>query len=172
MKKSYGFYRPYKSRALDDSLYHVRLTAAIQCDPEGCDAQKNYFGPFQYEDRSAPFEYRYLIDIDGNAYANRFYRLLGSDSVPLKITIFKEWHDDRLIPWLHYVPISQSMEEMPELIRFLITTESGQTISRNIAKAGQAWSDRAVNVVQQGVYLYRLMLELAWLQDECRVPIQ
>ncbi len=87
--------------------------------------RKRISGRFHYEDRSAPFEYRYLIDIDGNAYANRFYRLLGSDSVPLKITIFKEWHDDRLIPWLHYIPVSQSMEEIPELTRFLISNRVG-----------------------------------------------
>ncbi|KAH8891960.1 hypothetical protein GQ53DRAFT_781659 [Thozetella sp. PMI_491] len=171
LDKKFGLYRRHQSTSLNKTLYNVRLTATVQCDLEVCGLEEEAFAPMYEDEWSAPFNYRILIDIDGNAYANRFYRLLGTDSVPLKISIFREWHDDRLVPWLHYIPVSQSMEELPELVNFLVKTEEGQKISRRVAKAGQSWSEKSLNMVQQGIYLYRLMLEMAWLMNETR-PVE
>lgn len=36
-------------------------------------------------------EYKYMLDIDGNAWSGRFHRLLSTNSVVLKSTIFPEW---------------------------------------------------------------------------------
>lgn len=36
-------------------------------------------------------EFKYLLDIDGNAWSGRFHRLLSSNSAVLKSTIFPEW---------------------------------------------------------------------------------
>lgn len=36
-------------------------------------------------------EYKYALDIDGNAWSGRFHRLLSSNSAILKSTIFPEW---------------------------------------------------------------------------------
>lgn len=35
--------------------------------------------------------YKYLLDLDGNAWSGRFHRLLSSNSAVLKSTIFPEW---------------------------------------------------------------------------------
>jgi hypothetical protein len=167
--KSVGV-EPYVSRALCDSLFDVALTKVVGCaDDSVCDAMNSFFDtPREADPESKAFRYRFLLDIDGNSYSGRFYRFLASRSVPLKISIFREWHDERLIPWLHYVPVSQSMEELPELIRFLATTAEGQEISHRIAEAGREWYFRALTPPHQGIYLYRLMLELAWLHNSSR----
>jgi hypothetical protein len=151
-------------------LFDVALTKVVGCaDDSVCDAMNSFFDtPREADPESKAFRYRFLLDIDGNSYSGRFYRFLASRSVPLKISIFREWHDERLIPWLHYVPVSQSMEELPELIRFLATTAEGQKISHRIAEAGREWYFRALTPPHQGIYLYRLMLELAWLHNSSR----
>lgn len=36
-------------------------------------------------------EYKYMLDLDGNAWSGRFHRLLSTNSAVLKSTIFPEW---------------------------------------------------------------------------------
>lgn len=108
---------------------------------------------------------RLALDVNGNSFSGRFYRRLASHGVPLKINIFREWHDDRLRAWVHYVPVSVSMEEMPELMRVLTSTATGQRISRSIAEAMREWHQLAVSPQHQGIYLYMLMLEMTRVQD-------
>lgn len=38
------------------------------------------------------WQYKYLLDIDGNAFSGRFYALLKSMSLAFKIALFREWH--------------------------------------------------------------------------------
>jgi len=164
-------YLSYSSRRFNDH-FNVAVTRVIGCADESvCEEQRRFFGlPRPMDSELEPYQYRYVIDIDGNSYSGRFYRFLASRSVPLKVSIFREWHDERLVPWLHYVPVSQSMDELPELMMFLATNAEGQRISRRIAEAGREWYFRAMTPVHHGIYLYRLMLELAWMQNSSRQP--
>ncbi|KAI6371831.1 hypothetical protein MCOR25_003860 [Pyricularia grisea] len=177
---SNGELQSYHAGAPDISVYDVSLTKIVGCASESaCDAQRRFFGlptdgsksPTLHSE-SRPFRYKFVLDVDGNSYSGRFYRLLASHSCPLKASIFREWHDDRLVPWLHYVPVGSPPDELPELVRFLTETEDGQEIGHAIAEAGREWYDRSMTPMHQGLYIYRLMLEMAWLLDERRSPIQ
>jgi hypothetical protein len=163
-------YLSYTSHHIPKFLFNVALTKVVGCADEAvCDEQRTFFGlPRPMDSELEALRYRYVLDIDGNSYSGRFYRFLASRSVPLKVSIFREWHDERLVPWLHYIPVSQSLEELPELMMFLATNPEGQRISRRIAEAGREWYFKAVKPVHQGIYMYRLMLELAWMQDPSR----
>lgn len=162
--------QPYTSADFDTSLFKVGLTRVVGCTEEAvCEEQRTFFGlPRPLDSELEVFRYRFVLDIDGNSYSGRFYRFLASRSVPLKVSIFREWHDERLVPWLHYVPVSPSMDELPELMRFLATTSDGQRISRRIAEAGREWYFKAMTPLHHGIYFYRLVLELAWMQDISR----
>jgi hypothetical protein len=165
-----GHWTPVISNSFNESLYNVSIGTVIQCDLTQCQNEKDFFNP--PDPRPGPTEIynaRYVFDIDGNSYSGRYYRMLHSHSVPLKTTIFREWHDERLVPWLHYIPVSLSFEELPELMRFLATTEEGQRISFEIAQSGREWAEKVLRKVDTTIYLYRLFLELAWLQNENRV---
>jgi hypothetical protein len=158
-------WRTYTSPRLDRELYNVHITAALQCDQAECEQQERFFRIAEHSDQppTQPYRHRFAFDIDGNSYSGRFHKHLAGHTTPLKLSIFREWHDERLTPWLHYVPVSQSMEELPELMRFLATTGEGQEIAFRIAEEGSKWYHRALTPVHQGLYLYRLFLELAWL---------
>ncbi|KAH7877752.1 uncharacterized protein C8R40DRAFT_1168480 [Lentinula edodes] len=58
------------------------------------------------------WQYKYLIDLDGMSYSGRFMSFLASDSVPIKSTVYEEFFSEWIEPWLHYIPLSSSYEEI------------------------------------------------------------
>ncbi len=77
-----------------------------QCDPGDCLAQKEFFTIKSHADQQHAWKYKYLLDIDGNAFSGRFYAFLKSRSLVYKLAVFREWHLDWLKPWAHYIPLS------------------------------------------------------------------
>jgi hypothetical protein len=160
--------RLVRSTFIDRQLFNVAFTRIFQCQKEYCRAQRMFFRTKPWADKDRALQSRLAFDMDGNGISGRFYQLLASQSVPLKQTLLREWHDDRLIPWVHYVPVSQSMEELPELVSYLILSEMGQSRAKEIADQGRKWFLEAFREVDTSIYLYRLLLELARLQDPRR----
>ncbi|KND88236.1 Beta-1,2-xylosyltransferase 1 [Tolypocladium ophioglossoides CBS 100239] len=157
-----------RSSFLNSRLFDVAFTRIFQCERKFCRDQRAFFNVKAWADKDRAFRSRLVFDIDGNGISGRYYKLLASKSAPLKQTIFREWHDERLIPWLHYIPVSQSMEELPELVFYLTSTETGQRMVREIAEQGRAWFPKAFREIDLSIYTYRLLLELARLQDRKR----
>ncbi|KAH8158980.1 hypothetical protein CIB48_g9261 [Xylaria polymorpha] len=157
-----------KSTFLNSRLYDVVFANVLQCDTKACKEQRQYFKRKPWASSDRPFLSRLVFDLDGNGISGRYYKLLASKSAPLKQTLFREWHDDRLMPWVHYIPVSQSMEELPELVSYLTSTPRGQERAREIAEQGHQWFSQAFREVDLVIYVYRLLLELARLQDPDR----
>lgn len=157
-----------KSPFLNNRLFDVAFTRISQCDRRPCRDQRAYFSVKSWTDKDQPLRSRLVFDLDGNGISGRYYKLLASKSAPLKQTLLREWHDDRLTPWVHYIPVSQSMEELPELVSYLTSTTSGQERAREIADQGREWFSRAFRDIDLTIYIYRLLLELARLQDPNR----
>ncbi|KAI0430296.1 hypothetical protein F5Y09DRAFT_331184 [Xylaria sp. FL1042] len=156
------------SSFLNGRLYDVAFTNVLQCDTKACQEQRQYFRIKTWASGDRPFHSRLVFDLDGNGISGRYYKLLASKSLPLKQTLIREWHDERLMPWIHFIPVSQSMEELPELVFYLTSTESGQRRAREIAERGRQWYKQAFRDVDVVIYMYRLFLELARLEDPDR----
>jgi hypothetical protein len=105
------------------------------------------------------------MDVDGNSFSARFYRLLGSRSVVLKQTLFEEWHDDRLVPWVHYIPVSMNMHELPEVVRWLALTPEGHRAAEEMAGRGREWRERSLGSEHRRIWLWRCVLEYARVMD-------
>lgn len=165
---NHGIWTPYDAVEKYSSLYDVKFTAVLQCDEKDCEEQKTVFNPGGREERSRQFQSRFVFDIDGNSFSGRYYTLLQSKSAVLKQTILREWHDERLVPWVHYIPVSLSMDELPEIMRYMTSHEDGRRRAKEIAYAGREWHGRALRKQDFTVYLYRLMLELARIMDPNR----
>jgi len=162
-------WQQHSTRALNNSLYNVRFTDVIQfADTNTNIAIRARFSIRDREPKGEAFKYTLAFDLDGNGHSGRFYRLLNSRSLPLKQTAFREWHDERLQQWQHYIPISLGMEELPEVVRYLTEEEEGREIAALLAEKGRQWSLKALRPVDQAIYIYRLMLELSRLQDPNR----
>ena len=150
---------------LTKHLFNVAFTKINQCSVAACIAQFASFKPAPRADAHRPMESRLVFDLDGNGISGRFYRLLASNSLPLKQTLLREWHDDRIVPWVHYIPVSLGMEELPETVNWLTGNARGQEKAKEIAEKGREWFGRALREVDMTIYIYRLLLELARLQD-------
>ncbi|KAM3556501.1 hypothetical protein ARSEF4850_005502 [Beauveria asiatica] len=158
------------SSFLNGRLYNVAFTRIFQCAARVCRAQRAFFPGGAWADKDAALRSRLAFDLDGNGISGRYYKLLASGSLPLKQTLLREWHDERLVPWVHYAPVSQSLEELPELVAYLTSTASGRQRAKEMAGKGREWYGRAMRREDMAVYVYRLMLELARLQDPNRQP--
>ncbi|RMY00088.1 hypothetical protein D0868_09196 [Hortaea werneckii] len=77
-----------------------------RCGGRDCSDQAAEFSPlaspsdFQYH-----WQYRFLLDLDGAGFSGRFLPFLASKSLPFKAGVFREWWDDRVTAWLHFVPV-------------------------------------------------------------------
>ena len=165
-----AIWKPQQSnmKAISD-LFQVTMTRLVQCDGDGCDEMRKAFPHLgELTDINEFRKYRYVYDVDGNGWSGRFHRLLLSKSTVFKQTLLQESHDDTLVAWVHYVPISMDMHELPETMRYLSTTEEGQELSRYIALEGRLWAERTLRVIDMDLYHFRILLEYARLIDDDR----
>ena len=165
LRKRDGVISRVKSSFLNSRLFDVAFTRIFQCERKFCRDQRAYFNVKSWADKDRALRSRLVFDIDGNGISGRYYMLLASKSVPLKQTLLREWHDERLIRWIHYIPVSQSMEELPDLVFYLTSTGDGQQRAKEVAEHGRDWFSKAFREVDLSIYTYRLLLELARLQD-------
>lgn len=172
LREHNGLVSCVESPFLNGRLYDVAFTRISQCQRQLCRDQRAYFGTKPWADRDQALKSRLVFDLDGNGISGRYYKLLASKSLPLKQTLLREWHDDRLVPWVHFVPVSQSMEELPELVHYLTSTESGRQRAREMARQGREWFFNAFRKDDLSIYAYRLLLELARLQDPSRKAME
>lgn len=149
---------------------HVRISAAIQCDHAACREQEDVLqiNNGVRDDITDGYKARYNLDIDGNGLSGRFYRLLMSKSAVLKQTLYQEWHDDWLIPWFHYIPISMDLRDFPEIVRYLTQDPEGQALGRKVAENSYDWSRRVLRTEDMRLVWWRLMLEYGRLTNDDR----
>ncbi|PWI65414.1 hypothetical protein PCL_07015 [Purpureocillium lilacinum] len=163
-----GVFRRVSSTVFREDLFDVAFTSAIQCDEGICETQRRYFDMQGRADQNKPFGSKLVFDLDGNGISGRFNKLLASRSAVLKQTLLREWHDERLIPWVHYLPVSQDLGELPEMVVWLIEAEDGKRRAKNVADQGREWAARAMREEDRAIYVFRLLLELARIQDPDR----
>ncbi|CAH7687024.1 glycosyl transferase family 90-domain-containing protein [Phakopsora pachyrhizi] len=106
--------------------------------------------------------YKYALDVDGNGWSGRFHRLLSSNQVVIKSTIFPEWYTDRIQPWFHYVPLKLDYSDLPEIIDYLMNHDN---VSEKIARNGKEWAEKFWREEDMAAYMFRLMLEWSRLYN-------
>ncbi|KAF3201319.1 F-actin-capping protein subunit beta [Orbilia oligospora] len=164
--------KSHRSRLASISQEHPDLIDAKVTtyfgDLEGLQQQWREFGEPERTDHGAENNFSFLMDMDGHGLSGRYYRLLRSKAVVFKSTAVQQWHDDRMFPWVHYIPIRLGMKELAETVKWFATTERGDEIGRRIAEEADWWSRTGVREDDANVYTYRLFLEYAALFVEPR----
>ncbi|KAJ5610820.1 hypothetical protein N7510_007539 [Penicillium lagena] len=148
----------------------VRISAAIQCEHSACMEQEKELDikAGERDAIAASYKARYNLDLDGNGLSGRFYRLLMSKSAVLKQTLYQEWHDDWLVPWVHYIPLSMDLRDFPEIVRYLTQEREGQALGRKVAQNSYEWSRRVLRNKDMKMVWWRLMLEYGRLLSDDR----
>ena len=140
-------------------MFDVKFSHVGQCDPGDCDAQKEYFEIVQPSKQHDAWAYKYLLDMDGNAFSGRFYAFLKSTSMIYKMAIFREWHEAWLRPWIHYVPLSLKGDDYLESVRYFNEEEVGKAQARRIASQSREWAGQVLRNEDFEIWLFRLLLE-------------
>ncbi|KAJ4374928.1 hypothetical protein N0V83_002006 [Neocucurbitaria cava] len=147
----------------------------------GCNYTDPYFEIAPYIAMAKQYEYKFLPDIDGSSFSGRYLAFLRSTSVPIKATIYSEWHDDRLIQWLHFVPMDNSFVDIYHILDFFlgygdnvkmndekVGKSANDDKAEKIASRGKEWAQKVLRKEDMQVYMLRLLLEYARLCDDNR----
>ncbi|KAL2117173.1 hypothetical protein VTJ04DRAFT_9341 [Mycothermus thermophilus] len=181
---------PVSSTYLNTHLYRVHPThlhtclfpyfSASRAARIACRAERAFFRLVSRQPASTSYAHRLVFDLDGNGISGRFPRLLASGSLVLKqVGALREWWNDdsgeggdgRVRAWVHYIPVSMDMGEVPELVHFLLETGQGNELAREVAEQGREWMAKAMREEDVKLFLWRLVLELARVEDPERGPI-
>jgi hypothetical protein len=139
--------------------FDVYFSHVGQCDPGDCEAQKEFFDLRVNQDQQEAWKYKYLLDMDGNAFSGRFYAFLQSKSLVYKMAVFREWHEEWLKPWVHYVPLSLRGDEWVESARWFGDETAGKIAAQRMALQGSQWAEKVLRNEDLEVWFFRLLLE-------------
>lgn len=111
---------PYMSGIADASFYD------LLCNPDDAYCRDFYTltGRIPMSDM---YRYKYLPDIDGNSFSGRYRGFLRSTSLPIKATVYAEWHDSRLVPWVHFVPMDNTFVDLYGIVEFFLGEDPDET---------------------------------------------
>lgn len=141
----------------------------LLCDAGNCTSLDPHYHPLAHTPMKQQYRYKFLPDTDGNSFSARFRGFLRSSSMPLKATIYAEWHDDRLTPWVHFVPFDNTFQDLYAILEYFTDEEGGgDTAARYIAERGKSWAEQALRREDMRLYVWRLLLEWARICDENR----
>ncbi|KAH8894958.1 hypothetical protein GQ53DRAFT_71963 [Thozetella sp. PMI_491] len=159
------------SRGEYKSIMDVYFSHVGQCDDGDCNAQRQFFDVKGHAEQQDAWKYKYLLDIDGNAFSGRFYAFLQSRSLVYKLAVFREWHFEWLKSWVHYIPLSLQGEEWLEAVRFFADSEDGKKEAERLAMEGREWANRVLRKVDMEAWFFRLLLEYGRVIDDNRENI-
>ncbi|GAA96468.1 glycosyltransferase family 90 protein [Mixia osmundae IAM 14324] len=137
----------------------------IQCQPEVCKELEALVSFVPEPTPTEHLEYKYLLDIDGNGYSSFFFDAMNTNSAVFKSTVFDEWWSERIMPWLHYVPVHADYSDIPDIMTFFEgVSANGQNsiLAKKIADEGKAWVNTFAREEDKRAYHYRLLLE--WMR--------
>ncbi|KXJ88124.1 hypothetical protein Micbo1qcDRAFT_166773 [Microdochium bolleyi] len=139
------------------------------CFPAGeCSYLDQHYAAVKSIPMAEQYKMKYIPDVDGNSFSARFRGLVSSTSLPLKATVYTEWHDNRLVPWLHFVPLDNTLQDLYGVLDYFTRDENGDKAARFIAEEGTEWSAKALRREDMVLYTWRLLLEFARVCDERR----
>ncbi|KAJ5480368.1 hypothetical protein N7530_005877 [Penicillium desertorum] len=187
---SLGQYRNYPDfHPSKFSLDHfdVGFTEAWGCIPN-CSFYDDVWTYKKPKGFSEQFKAKYLVDIDGHSFSGRWRAFQLSKSLGIKATIFREWHDSRLFPWRHFVPMDNRYDDLYGLMTYFLglepqtPPEDAFSISEPyvrkhdfeaevIASQSREWAQHALRNEDLDIYLYLLLLEYGRIIDDNRDSI-
>lgn len=128
------------------------------------------------------FKHKYLPDLDRHSFSGRWRAYLKSGSLPIKATIWAEWHDSRLIPWRHFVPMDNTFIDFYAIMEYFLgyrpsdsarklgakEKRGNDAVARAIAEQGRDWGQKVLRREDMLLYFWRLILEYARICDDRR----
>lgn len=162
----------------------IDLMCSPSSDDQRCWYTDHYFDKVDELEMDKQFHYKYLPDIDGNSFSGRYLGFLNSTSLPIKATLFREWHDSRLVAWKHFVPMDNRFQDFHGIMEYFLGyggTPGHDVAAEKIATEGKQWAEKVLRKEDMQVYVLRLLLEygrvladdrdkMGWVGDALQDP--
>ena len=158
----------------------ISLTGPSEgCADAKCELIREEFG---LEQPNTEIDGRYvmLLDTEDGPPLN-LLQVLRSNSVPVISSIFHQWFTERLIPWVHFIPVDTRYHALHSTMSYFIGLDGrGALNGRNqitpgrtedarwIAQQGRKWAEQTMRKEDMEVYLFRLLLEWGRVIDDNR----
>lgn len=179
---AYGKLASWVAKITDGAFTHFHCFPLGYAMPPGeCSYLEDYYRVVPPLQPSEILHHKYVPDVDGQSSSGRFRGYLQSLSTPIKASVFAEWHDSRLVPWRHFVPMSNEFQEWWGLMQYFLgykkenrneqTSYANDDIGQKIGRQGHEWAYRVLRKEDMVLYLYRLVLEYARICDDDRVHL-
>ncbi|KAL1842271.1 hypothetical protein VTJ49DRAFT_5656 [Mycothermus thermophilus] len=138
-----------------------------------CNYTSPFFTPTDAIPMAQQFRHRILPDMDGNSFSGRYLGFLRSTSLPVKATLWREWHDARLVAWKHFVPMDSRFGDWYGILEYFagneeLGVEGHDEAAERIAMDGREWAAKVLRREDMQVYVLRVLLEYARVVDERR----
>jgi hypothetical protein len=188
---TYGPFERFQPASFIKEHSDVGFTEAMSCAPN-CSFYDEHFKWVKSVSLTSQFKSKYLVDVDGHSFSGRWHAFLQSKSLGLKATIFREWHDSRLLAWRHFVPVDNRYDDLYALLTYFIgygkpyqhnSNEGSEGLNsqvfiaphdkeaQKIARQGREWANKVLRREDIEVYMFRLLLEYGRLIDDNRDSI-
>ncbi len=116
----YENYREFHPSRFAEEHTDVGFTETWGCVPDGCPFYNNVWTLKPMVPLAEQFKDKILVDVDGHSFSGRWIAFLESKSLPIKATIFREWHDSRLIAWRHFIPMDNRYDDIYTLLTYIL----------------------------------------------------
>jgi Glycosyl transferase family 90 len=145
-----------------------------------CTDQEAEFALVPPADFQSHWQYRFLFDLDGAGFSGRFLAFLHSHSLPFKTALFREWYDERMTAWHHFVPIDIRLHAVWSTLVYFAgvngTLPGGKVVEwkphlkegERIAEQGREWANKVLRKEDMEIYFFRVLLEWGRLTDDSR----
>ena len=169
------------TQALSTDIHVVEFIA--RCGGPDCPHQASEFAPLVApSDFQDHWKYAYLLDLDGAGFSGRFLPFLHSHSLPFKAGLFREWWDDRVTAWQHFVPLDVRGQGLWATLAYFaglsatvggkeVVLEAHEMEAERIAERGRNWAGQVLRKEDMEIYFFRLLLEWGRLTDDAREVI-
>lgn len=145
--------------------------ATLDCQAEG---KEFVFGPpVEFQDH---WRYKYLFDLDGAGFSGRFLPFIESHSLVFRAAAFRQWFDERLVAWKHFVPVDGRLHDVWGLLAYFggigeKREDSHQGEAERISEDGRDWALKVLRKEDMEVYMFRLLLEWGRIVDDRRTQL-
>jgi hypothetical protein len=118
---------------LNNAIMDVAFVKDVYSDvyPGGLDALRQNHRFDDAVSLGEHWRHKYLLDMDGMGYSAKFFAILESDSAALKATVYEEYYADWIQPWLHFIPLSPSYQEVYNIHTFFSGPTEAAVLAAN-----------------------------------------
>lgn len=121
-------------------------------------------------DDQEQFKFKYVISTHGPNihWANRFRSLLSTGALVFKqVSVMREFWEEELVPFEHYIPVSEDLSDLIEKIRWAMDNDEE---ARRIARAGVEFIRTRLNPLRVTCYWAHMLSGYGGLLDRVTPP--